>query len=285
MTRHEFLHKVTARYKYNPFWAGLLNFTGENLSDKRWIFITGCYNSGTTLLDQILATHPQISGLPDEGVMLTNQLVRPEDFGWRRMWSECEEEMNRSTRNTNKDPKIIKRQWSHFYNLKKPFLLEKSISNMTRLKFFQDHFKPAWFIHIVRNGYAVTEGIYRKAKIIKGNPLYGKEHYPINLCARQWVRSLEVFESVKENLVNVIEIKYEDLTRDPYAVVNAILSKLNLDRFPPDHFQQSFSVHEKDSKIRNMNQSSFKSLKESQLETINKVAGEYLKKYDYKILN
>ena len=285
MTRKEFLHKVTARYKYNPLWARLLNLTGTNLTDKKWIFITGCYNSGTTLLDQILATHPQISGLPDEGVMLTNQLVRPEDFGWRRMWSECENEMNNSTRNANKNSKIIKRQWSHFYDLKKPFLLEKSISNMPRLKFFQENFKPAWFIHIVRNGYAVTEGIYRKAKIIKGNPFFGQEHYPINLCAGQWVRSLEVFEGVKEGLTNVIEIKYEDLTTDPYDVVNAILSKLNLEKFPPDYFQQSFSIHEKESTITNMNQSSFERLNQSQLKTINEVAAEYLHKYDYKIFN
>ena len=285
MTGNEFLHKVTARYKYNPLWSGILKLTGNNLPDKRWIFITGCYNSGTTLLDQILATHPQISGLPDEGVMLTNQLVRPEDFGWRRMWAECEQEMKNSSRNVNKSSNTIKRQWSHFYDLKKPFLLEKSISNMTRLNFFQENFRPAWFIHIVRNGYAVTEGIYRKAKILKDNPYYGKEHYPINICVRQWVRSLEVFNNVKLELSNVIEIKYEDLTMHPHRVINDILEKLDLDKFPRDYFQKSFSVHEKESKITNMNQSSFERLTKSQVRTITEVAGVYLNKYDYKIIN
>lgn len=286
MTKKEFLHKVTARYKNNPVWAGILNLSGTGLANKNWIFITGCYNSGTTLLDQILATHPQISGLPDEGVMLTNQLVRPEDFGWRRMWAQCEKEMEEAPRNRHKDPKLIKRHWSHFYDCKKPFLLEKSISNMTRLKFFQENFKPAWFIHIVRNGYAVAEGIYRKARIMKGNPYFGsRERYPIQDCAGQWVRSLEVFNDVKNDLPNVIEIKYEDLTSNPYQVINEVLGILKLDGFSADYFQKSFSIHEKESTITNMNQSSFDRLTRSQIKVINEVAGAYLKEYDYEIFN
>ena len=285
MTKKEFLHKVTARYKYNSLWAGLLDLTGSKLDQKRWVFITGCYNSGTTLLDQILATHPQISGLPDEGVMLTDQLVRPEDFGWRRMWAECETEMETSSRNVNKDPKIIQRQWSHFYDLEKPLLLEKSISNMPRLKFFHENFNQTFFIHIVRNGYAVAEGIYRKAKIMEGNPYYGREHYPLSLCAKQWVRSLEVFQEVKDSLNNVIEVKYEELTEDPRRVIGDILKTLDLEMFPEDYFQKSFSVHEKESTITNMNYLSFKRLSQDQIKTINTVAGEYLKRYSYQIID
>lgn len=285
MTKREFLHKVTARYRYNPLWTNFLNFTGSSLKNNKWIFIVGCYNSGTTLLDQILATHPQISGLPDEGVMLTNQLVRPEDFGWRRMWAQCEKEMEEAPRNINKNPKIIKRQWSHFYDEKKTFLLEKSISNMPRLKFFEEKFNPALVIHIIRNGYAVSEGIYRKAKIMKGNPFYGKEHYPIDLCAEQWKRSLEVFQEAKSNLNNVKEITYEELTEDPFRVVNEILRKLNLQEFPEDYFRKAFSIHEKESTITNMNHQSFERLSCSQKKAISKVAGESLKKYGYQIID
>lgn len=285
MSTKEFLHKVTARYKYNPLWAGLLNLSGSELTNKRWIFITGCYNSGTTLLDQILANHPQISGLPDEGVMLTNQLVRPEDFGWRRMWAQCETEMETYSRNVKKDPVVIQRQWSHFYDLEKPFLLEKSISNMPRLKFFQENFKPTLFIHIVRNGYAVAEGIYRKAKIMENNPFYGQEHYPLSLCAKQWVRSLEVFQEVKGSLKNIIEIKYEDLTEDPHKALAEILKKIGLEEFPEDYFRKPFCIHEKESTITNMNQASLNRLSGTQIKTINDVAGDYLKRYGYKIID
>ena len=284
MTKLEFLHKVTARLKYNPIWSEFLYRTGKDIKNKNWIFICGCYNSGTTLLDQILATHPQISGLPDEGVMLTDRLVRPEDYQWRRMWSECEKEMSDSKLNSTISSARIKRHWSHFYNLKKSFLLEKSISNMTRLSFFNESFNPAWFIHIVRNGYAVAEGIHRKAKVMEGNDDMKHEKYPYALCANQWVRSLQVFEENKSSLQNVIEIKYEELAENPSETINYILNRMGLEKFPQDYFDKSFSVHEKQSKIKNMNTSSFKRLKDEDIEEINKNASEYLARYDYQIL-
>lgn len=283
MTKLEFLHKVTARLKYNPIWAEILAKTGKKLDNKNWIFITGCYNSGTTLLDQILATHPKISGLPDEGVMLTDQLVRPEDFGWRRLWSECEAEMASSARNQQKNATRVRKQWSHFYDLKRDFLLEKSISNTNRLKFFNEEFCPAWFIHIVRNGYAVAEGIHRKAEVMDGNPYYKEGKYPYALCAKQWVRSLQVFEEHKKELQNVIEIKYEDLAENPSEVVNGILERIGLEKFPKDYFEKSFTIHEKNSKIKNMNPSSFKRLDLKDIMAINEVAENYLTAYDYKL--
>ena len=284
MTKLDFLHKVTARLKYNPLWAEILTQTGNRLENKNWIFITGCYNSGTTLLDQILATHPEISGLPDEGVMLTDQLVRPEDFGWRRLWSECEEEMEGSARNQQKNATRLKKQWSHFYDANKDYLLEKSISNTTRLKFFNEEFRPAWFIHIVRNGYAVAEGIHRKAEVMVGNPNHEEGEYPFSLCAKQWVRSLELFENYKKELQNVIEIKYEELADNPSEVVNGILEKMGLKKFPEDYFNKSFTIHEKESEIKNMNPSSFKRLKSKDIQSINEVAGKYLSAYGYKLM-
>lgn len=284
MTKLEFLHKVTARLKYNRLWAEFLYHTGYNIKNKNWIFIAGCYNSGTTLLDQILASHPQISGLPDEGVMLTDQLVRPEDFNWRRMWCECEKEMENSKRNKKKNAKRIKRHWSHFYDSDSKFLLEKSISNITRLKFFSENFQPAYFIHIVRNGYAVAEGIKRKADVMQENTFSTQKEYPIELCAKQWVRSLEIFEENKKYLNKYIEIKYEDLSERPSETINKILDWLNLEKFPNDHFSTKFEVHEKKSTIKNMNHLSFERLIKEDIIKINQVAANYLKKYDYPIL-
>lgn len=284
MKKTKFLQKVTSRLRYNPIWMGLLKFSGTEIKEKKWIFITGCYNSGTTLLDQILASHPQISGLPDEGVMLTNQLVRPEDFGWRRMWSKCEVEMKTNKKSKNRNATTIKKHWSHFYDLQKEYLLEKSISNSTRLDFFNENFQPAWFIHIVRNGYSVAEGIHRKTNVMPGNSYYEKGKYPLTICANQWVKSLSVFEENKQNLKNVIEIKYETLAENPAKVVNDILEKIGLKKFPVDYFNKSFSVHEKKSTIQNMNAASFKRLNDKDLNDINVVAKEYLIKYGYNLL-
>lgn len=279
MTKKSLLHRTTARFRNNPYYAKLLEVSGKPIREKKWVFITGCYNSGTTLLNEVLARHPQISGLPDEGVMLTDQLSRPEDFGWRRMWCQCREDMETWAG----DPERIKRHWSHFYDASKPFFLEKSISNNCRLPYFNRHFQPAYFIHIIRNGYAVAEGIHRKAKVMEGNPYQEQEHYPIALCARQWVASLKEMEQHRKDLSNLVEITYEQLTEDPEKVVNGILEFLGLSPFSPGFFETSFAIHEKQSAIRNMNPSSFKRLSRETYAKINAVAGDELRNYGYEI--
>lgn len=284
MTKLEFLHKVTARYKGYNFYSKPLAWTGKDIQNHQWIFIIGCYNSGTTLLDQILSAHNKISGLPDEGVMLTDQLPRPEDFNWRRMWWKCEEEIEEYSLKNKMSAKTIKNHWSHFYDLNKPYLVEKSISNTYRLPFFNKNFQPAFFVHIVRNGYAVAEGIRRKVKIMEKNPLYGQKEYPIEYCAVQWMKSLQKVEEEKSGLSNYLEIKYEDLTANPGKVVNQIYDFVGLEHIGDDFFKNSFKIHEKESAITNMNANSFKHLSKEDKKVINNVAGEYLKKYNYELI-
>ena len=260
--------------------SNLLNFTGTELAPAKWIFIIGCYNSGTTLLDQILAQHRQVSGLNDEGVMLTNNLPRPEDFGWRRMWVKCENKMDIAGDKSRVSAEI-KRHWSHFYDGKKEVLLEKSISNTPRAVFFNDYFKPAYFIHIVRNGYAVMEGIKRKARVMPGNTFFQAGQYPIELCAEQWVRSLQVVDEQKDRLEHFLEISYEQLTASPDQTIQTVCDFLEISSFETSLNDASFTVHQNNHLIRNMNESSFKRLTETEINSINEVARHYLEKYKY----
>ncbi|MBK9319321.1 MAG: sulfotransferase [Bacteroidetes bacterium] len=41
---------------------------------EKWVFILGCYNSGTTLLHKLLATHSDIGSMPNEGQFYSSQL-------------------------------------------------------------------------------------------------------------------------------------------------------------------------------------------------------------------
>ena len=52
----------------------LLSNFGHEINPERWIFIIGCYNSGTTILASILNRHPSIGGLRTEGAFLTDSL-------------------------------------------------------------------------------------------------------------------------------------------------------------------------------------------------------------------
>ena len=229
MGKKSLKQRFFSRFRNNQALSRILFYTGYELKPTKWIFIVGCYNSGTTLLDQILSNHGQVGGLNDEGVMLTKKLPRPEDFAWKRMWIKCENEMNIAG-NGSQISAEIKRHWSHFYTDKKQALLEKSISNTPRAVFFNDYFKPAYFIHIVRNGYAVVEGIKRKAKPMPGNPFFLAGQYPTELCAEQWVRSLQLVEEQRTRLDNFLEITYEQLTAQPDQTIEIVGDFLGISR-------------------------------------------------------
>ena len=53
----------------------------------KWVFIVGCYGSGTTLLNKMLATHPMVGSLSTEGQFFTDQLPLPRNLGLSRLWA------------------------------------------------------------------------------------------------------------------------------------------------------------------------------------------------------
>ena len=263
--------------------AGIQRFTGSRITGKKWIFIVGCYNSGTTLLATILNGHSKISGLEDEGVMLTNQLSRPEDFLWRRMWHKCEDKMRVELTNEVKVAERTKRDWSHFFDHSKEFFMEKSISNTPRIDFFERQFSPAYFIHIVRNGFAVSEGIRRKARVMEGNPHFkgDNEKYPLLLCAEQWRRSVELVESFKPSLKNFLEISYESLTEKPAETIKNVTDFLGVEELNDSFLQDQFVVHGRQNKIENQNPSSLARLERTELKLIQSICFKELQRYGY----
>lgn len=270
--------RITARFRRNPFFSEMLDLTGSTLKPQQWVFIIGCYNSGTTLLHDILALHSDIGVMNDEGVMLTDTLPRPEDFGWRRMWVQCEPEMNPPL--NEKSAKRIKKHWSHFFQKEKYVFLEKSISNTVRIPFLREYFQPVKFIHIVRNGYAVAEGIQRKARVMPPhNEKYGS-HYPLSLCTNQWVRSLELVNEYKMN--DIFEIKYEELTKDPSSVIAQICEFLEVDPAFLQIKHEKFTIHGNESQIRNMNEGSISRLTLDERQVIEELSQKWLLKYGYK---
>ncbi len=276
-----FKQKLFSRFKNSFLISGLFSFFGKELQPEKWVFIVGCYNSGTTLLAEIFEKHPELAVLPDEGVMLTNQLPRPEDFGWRRMWCECESQMQIDPSKATKATRIIKKQWSHFVKRNPKIVVEKSIANATRMAFFQEHFPNSSFIYIVRNGYAVAEGIARKAVVMEERQAELGTHYPMEYPAKQWQRSLEVVESQKPKIHNFLEINYEDLTADLQGTGFKISTFLGITAFDEKLLQGDFEVHGNKMKVSNQNHKSFARLSEEEWHTINTIAEKGLKNYSY----
>ncbi|GAA5026493.1 hypothetical protein GCM10011506_12130 [Marivirga lumbricoides] len=282
MSKKSFKVRFYTRFRNNTLLNAFLNLTQKPLKPKKWVFILGCYNSGTTLLAELLNQHPQLTVLPDEGVMLTNQLKRPEDFGWRRMWWKCIEMIKSSDLKLDiKSAEAIKRQWAFFMPVTSQIVVEKSIANMLRIPFFQRYFKNTYFIHIRRNPYAVAEGIQRKAQPM-GEKLqkYGKQ-YPMELCIQQWVASQTLFENEKAKIHNLFDLTYEDFTANPQQWANQICDFLEIEYFNSSIFSKEMKVHGKSMKIKNQNVKSFKSLSIEDWKVINESAEKVIKEYGY----
>ncbi len=259
----------------------LLSNFGYEITPERWIFIIGCYNSGTTILASILSRHPSIGGLRTEGAFLTDSLPYPEQYGWPRMWSQCMEKVSIPAEpSEERRAKRIKKHWSLWFPKQMPNLVEKTVSNAARMPFLQEFFQPAYFIYIVRNGYAVSAGIKQKANLKRWkNSIY--EHYPIELCAEQWLRTDEIVQKDSKHIKKFLQISYEDLTENSYSTMSDITDFLGINEFPVEFLDEEWIVHGEKSVISNMNNRSIRYLSENDKIKIKQVCGETLLKYGY----
>jgi hypothetical protein len=278
----KFIKKAKARLGRSTVGKTVANLVGPEASPQKWVFVIGCYNSGTTLLSTILSKHPEIASLPTEGAFLTDGMKTPEACGWVRMWHKCLAEIEQDENTAADLATRIKRQWGFWYDGRKPLFLEKSISNAARIKFLEKHFQPAYFIYIVRNGYAVAEGIRRKSDLKKWATPVSGDKYPLELCAEQWLESDQYVSTNAANFQHFLTIKYEDLAENTDKVVADVCQFIGIASEPLlDIGQQTLDVTGYNSTVKNMNASSLKRLNAEDVQTIQRVAGKRLAAWGY----
>lgn len=280
-----FLEQATAKVQRlsAPLVRRLLRGFHAEPMPERWIFVVGCYNSGTSLLARILASHPEVGGLPDEGIYYTGELPYPEQFGWPRMWIRCLDDVRLDPDRVSRERvSRIKREWAVFFPGDTPNLLEKSVSNSARVEFLARHFRPASFVEIVRNGYAVAEGIRRRAHPGEwGNPEYG-DRYPIELCAEQWAKTDEVLEAAAGEVGRFHTVRYEDLAEDPDGTMGGVTDFLGIPGFDRGLGERVWYINDRAAKIRNMNPASLERLSDDDVSRIERTAGRRLDRYGYR---
>lgn len=259
---------MNTRQRLDRWWRGRF---GPLAAPERWLFVVGCYNSGTTLLHDLLAEHPAIGSLPTEGQFLTDQFVVPRDVGLARQWA-IEPARFRLTEDDGAsiDVERIKRQWgARFDDVSRPVLLERSPPDAARTRWLQRHFRPATFVGIVRDGYAVAEGIRRRAG------------HPLELAAHQWAAANEIMLADFAHLDRAMLVRYEELTERPDDVIAAVCAFTGLPEMPSSLTGRRFAVHDEHSTVRNMNGRSIAALSVDERAEIRRVAGPMLDELGY----
>ena len=265
-----------------PWVCGPLDVFGNEMEGRKWVFIVGCYNSGTTLLAELLQAHSKLDGLRNEGAFLTDQLPYPERLGWPRMWSRCADEMRVSSDEAERARKI-KKHWSLWIRGQNEYAVEKSISNTLRIEFLAKHFNEAKFIHIVRNGYAVAAGIRRKSNLRRWKNPDGLTAYPIDYCASQWRDSLVEVERCVDAGLPIVTISYEDVVSNTVQALSPVFEFIGVSPIVDANAWGELHIHEKSSRIKDMNAASIEQLDEQDQKIIESVAGDYLAKFGYAI--
>lgn len=253
----------------------------ETRVPNRWIFLVGCYNSGTTLTRELLALHPHVRSIPKEGVRYTSVLKRPEDLGWNRMWIRCEEYVSLPAVPDAESARRLRKDWSPWVRSDRAFL-EKSVANVTRMEWLDLNFDDAYFIGVIRNGYAAAEGIRRRATPT-GNAakILGGDSYPVEMAGQQWVRANERLLEAADRVGRFHMLRYEDLVRDPAASLSSAWRFLDLEPMDVRVTDGAVRLGGREFRISNRNDESWSRLSEIDRASLADIIGPMMDRLGY----
>ena len=187
----------------------------------RPIFMVGCSRSGTTLLLDMFADHPEIANWSEAAQLFELRFCNPEIDHEK---SECHSVGFEKVR--------LQVLIGLFVRLKrKSRFLNKHPENSLRIRMIKKIFPDARFIHVIRDGRAVMYSNYAQTLRDKHRALFAFGWFPkpprwrkyrdlpwLDQFAHQWV---DVVQYIRESVGNVIpehdymEIRYEDFCADP----------------------------------------------------------------------
>jgi hypothetical protein len=195
------------------------------MNDKPHMFIAGLHKSGTSLLHDILRSHPAISGFSntgvpeDEGQHLQSVFRPAKAFGGPGRFgfnpeSYMDEKHPLATR-ANADR--LRDEWGRHWDRSKDVLLEKSPPNLVRTRFLQSLFPASSFVVVLRHPIVIALATQKWSRTSIPDLL---EH------------SLTCFERFFDDwprLNRVFVLRYEDLVQDPRGQIESLVGWAGLE--------------------------------------------------------
>ena len=231
-----------------------------------WFFIIGTNNSGTTLLQKIIKSHPEISDMGAEGQFRTYFLANDKRLGVDRLSSQHLEMFRLTENDEAQNERVFFDWWFAYQGPKKRMLMEKSTPNILRTRWLQRWFNNPKFLVIVRTPYAVVEGMLRKVNC------------SFEEATNHWKTVHEVLRNDSSHLENLKIITYSDLTDNTAVVLEEIYDFLSVES-RNDMLNKKFTIHGVDSKIENRNHLSIAKLSDDQIRYINENCQELMTHY------
>ncbi len=225
-----------------------------------WLFVVGCYNSGTTILRNMIAAHPEIASMPREGVRFARQLSDLQEGGHHMHWAENWKELA-TPANGAADAHEAMLDWSPFWQRGAKVHVEKSVAHTARIPWLAAHFPNARFIGIHRNGYCVSEGLRRRSRPpdwLKAKT--GLDHYPLEMSAQQWLDANTAMLTGLEAVQHKMIVPFQHMVTNPAEVLAEAFAFAGAAPLPLSFDGAHIAIGGKPHEIRNPDPASLKRL-------------------------
>jgi hypothetical protein len=191
---------------------------------QRYAFICGLHRSGTTLIARALAEHPMVSGfkstgaIEDEGQFLQSVLPLEIAFGGvGRFGFDPRAHMTEtSALNTPEAASRLLSEWSRYWDPTKPVRIEKTPSNLLRMRLLQSLIRTSHFIIVTRHPVAAS---LAAMKWTEGNLFSLFAH---------WVHCYRTARDDARAIERVLWVNYESFVSDPAHQLSRIAEFLQL---------------------------------------------------------
>ncbi|MGB9428604.1 MAG: sulfotransferase [Gammaproteobacteria bacterium] len=217
------LTDYTTRAK-QAFTAGLIRRTAARTATPQPIFIVGMLRSGTTLVERILASHPQCYGLGE--TELVDSLTR--DFAARvgKPYPECISSLTPALAETL--AAALQSSWPQ-KALSFAMVVDKNPLNFLHLGLIAMLFPGAPILHCVRDPLDTCLSIYFQHFAHPRNT-YAYDLEDIAFFYRQYLDLMEYWRTVLPGAVH--EIHYDALVQNPEAGTRALIAAAGLEWHP-----------------------------------------------------
>jgi tetratricopeptide (TPR) repeat protein len=192
--------------------AFLARHAGQGMATVRPIFIVGMPRSGSSLIEQILASHPRAQGMGESGALwgaLANRFPYPPD---------APREMDHFRRLARRYLETQEaRGWNHRH---RP--IDKTLDNHLHLGMIHLMFPLATILHAVRDPVDTGLSCWRQL-FARGNETL----YDLAEIGAEQVRYAAMIEHWRKVMPGrVIDVRYEDIIADPEVVIRWLVTEV-----------------------------------------------------------
>lgn len=160
-------------------------FIRRSHARRKFAFILGCYNSGTTLVKQCVCAHPLVSTTPVETPFLSS-ISTYQETGWGRALygNVARIEADRKAGRPFERETYL-RELSPW--MRKPVFIDKSVPNSVRVPGLANAFPDAKFVYVYRKPAGVIRGIRKRSRPeADAGLIFSGEPYSDAFLYQQW---------------------------------------------------------------------------------------------------